>query len=103
MYKAIDSCHLSIAERWCQSFLVTYPVSIRYNGGMVEDDKWYEGYKVPKPKVPEGFKLVGIGCGLQLNCHPPYTTAYLKPIDEDRKVTKGEMKQILIETSLTSA
>jgi hypothetical protein len=93
-YKIIDKAYLDIGEKWCNCFLVTYPTSIRYNGGMSEDGEWYEGYKVAKPKVPEGFKLVGIGCGLQLNSHPPYATAYLEPLD-GRKVSRKELKSIL--------
>lgn len=58
---------------------VTYPVSYRYNGGIVVDGKWYEGYEVPKPDVPEGWELVNIGVGLQLNAQPPFATMLLKP------------------------
>jgi len=77
----IKECKLTKGEKWCDNHLVTYPVSYRYNGGIVIDDTWYEGYEVAKPTVPEGFKLVGIGCGLQLNASPPFATAYLKPIE----------------------
>lgn len=93
-YKKLDKPKLHIGERWCKSFLVTYPVSYRYNGGTIVDGEWYEGYEVPPPDVPKGFSLVGIGCGLQLNAHPPYATAYLKP-DEDRKILKKELKALL--------
>ena len=93
-YKRINECHLQVAEKWCQSFLVTYPVSYRYNGGIIVDDKWYEGFKVKSPKVPKGFELVSIGCGLQLNAQPPYATVYLKPLDGKRK-TKSEVKAAL--------
>jgi hypothetical protein len=89
-YKRMPRATLSIGERWCNSFLVTYPVSYRYNGGIIVDGKWYEGYKVPSPKVPKGFTLRGIGCGLQLNVHPPYATAYLKP-DDDKKINKIDL------------
>jgi len=96
MYKVIPKkdVKLKISEKWCDSFLVTYPVSYRYNGGIIIDKKHYQGYKVAKPKVPKGFKLVGIGCGLQLNATPPYATAYLKPI-KDRKVTRRELKELI--------
>ena len=57
---------------------VTYPVSYRYNGGIVVDGKWYEGYEVPPPKIPKGFELVGLGLGLQLNARPPIATMYLQ-------------------------
>lgn len=62
---------------------VNYPVSYRYNGGIVINGKWYKGFKVPAPIVPDGHKLVNIGVGLQLNAKPPYATSYLKPIDEE--------------------
>ena len=71
---------------------VTYPVSIRYNGGMTLNEKgemlysakqkgqfkWYEGYSVPRPKVLKGYELVNIGVGYQLNAHPPYATMVLR-------------------------
>lgn len=98
MYKKIKECYLSIGEKWCNCFLVTYPVSIRYNGGIIIDGKWYDGYEVVKPKVPKGFKLYNIGCGLQLNARPPYATSYLQPLDEDRVVSKKELKSILAYT-----
>jgi len=94
-YKHLPSPHLDIGERWCDSFLVTFSTSVRYNGGTIIDGKWYEGYKVEPPRVPEGFELIGIGIGLQLMAHPPYATQYLKPIDPDRRVTKKELKAIL--------
>jgi len=59
---------------------VTYPVSYTYNGGTVIDGKWYAGYEVPKPIVPKGYKLTGIGVGFQFNAHPPYATMILEPI-----------------------
>ncbi len=71
----------SYGERWCDKNLVTYPVSYQYNGRIVLDGKWYAGYEVPDPIVPKGFELVGIGCGLELNAHPPLATRYLKPIE----------------------
>lgn len=61
------------------SYEVTYPVSYKYNGGYVMhgDDQWYAGFYVPEPVVPAGWKLVGIGVGLQLNARPPYATMLL--------------------------
>jgi len=94
-YKTMPKPKLSIGEKWCSSFLVTFPVSQTYNGGIVIDDKWYKGYQVPRPKVPKGFKLVSIGCGLQLNARPPYATYYLKPNDDKRNVTKKELKALI--------
>jgi hypothetical protein len=85
---------LNIGERWCESFLVTFPVTYRYNGLVEVDGKLHSGFKVPAPKVPKGFKLVTIGCGLQLNARPPHATVYLKPLDGN-KVTKKELKKIL--------
>lgn len=66
-----------------QSFEVTYPVSYRYNGGIIVDGKWYKGYDVPKPDVPEGYELIDIGVGLQLNAKPPYATKVLSPIKNE--------------------
>jgi hypothetical protein len=98
MYKRIPRPKLNIGERWCDSFLVTYPVSYRYNGGITVGNRWYEGYTVPSPKVPKGFKLTSIGRGLQLNARPPCATSYLEPIDSDRKVTRKELKEMLDNT-----
>jgi len=64
------------AEKWCDGWLVEYPVSYDFNGG--------PSYHVPPPIVPEGFELVGIGCGLQLNARPPLATMYLKPLKENK-------------------
>ncbi len=87
-YKQIKKCDLIVAEKWVDSYLVTYPVSYRYNGGIIVDGKWYEGFKVVKPKVPKGYKLTSIFCGLQLNARPPYATAYLEPLDGKKKLKK---------------
>ena len=91
MYKKLQSAPLTIGERWCDSFLVTYPISIRYNGGTTIDGKWFQGYIVPKPKIPKGFKVHNIGCSLNLNAHPPYATVYLYPADE-RRISKKELQ-----------
>lgn len=64
---------------------VRFPVSCSYNGGTVVDGKWYAGYMVPEPIVPSGFKLVGLGVGLELNAHPPHCTMLLVPDDTQRK------------------
>lgn len=93
-YKQITECPLIIGEKWCDSFLVIFPVSYRYNGGIVIGDEWYDGYEVVKPEVPAGFELVSIGCGLQLNAHPPYATRYLKPLDGKKK-SRSEVKAAL--------
>ena len=71
---------LKKTEKWCDSHLVQFPVSHVYNGGVIIDDEWYDGYAVDAPEVPDGFELVSIYCGLQLNCQPPLATMYLKPI-----------------------
>lgn len=78
---------------------VAYPVSYRYNGGATitpegrfdphcenPKSKWYAGYKVPAPKIPKGYELTSINCGLQMNCKPPYETMIL------RKKVKKEKK-----------
>jgi hypothetical protein len=64
--------------KWCDSWLVYFPTSCRYNGGTIVNGKWVQGVEVGKPKIPKGFELVGIGCGHQLNAFPPYATRYLK-------------------------
>jgi hypothetical protein len=45
-YKKIDVCKLNVSEKWCDSFLVTFPVSYRYNGDFYEGDEAYSGYDV---------------------------------------------------------
>jgi hypothetical protein len=57
---------------------VQYPVGYRYNGGIIVNDEWVQGFIVDSPKVPKGFKLRNIGVGLQLNCRPPIATSYLE-------------------------
>ena len=52
-YKTIKKCEMIVGEKWCDGFLVSYPVSYRYNGGISIDGKWYEGFKVARPKVPK--------------------------------------------------
>jgi len=99
-FVTLPSPDLTIGERWCDSFLVTYPVSYSYNGGFTHYPKkygkngvWKQGFKVDSPIIPEGFELKGIGCGLQLNAHPPHATAMIVPTDDpDRKVSKSELR-----------
>lgn len=59
-------------------YQVTYPVSYTYNGGIIIDGEWYKGYKVDPPIIPEGYELLNIGVGLQLNARPPLATGLLK-------------------------
>ena len=94
MFKQIKECHLTIGSKWCESYLVIYPVSYRYNGGIVVGNKWYEGFKVTSPKVPKGYKLTSIACGLQLNARPPCATSYLEPLDGKSK-SKSEVRTAL--------
>jgi hypothetical protein len=61
---------------------VMYAVSYTYNGGITIGDEWYDGYEVPPPLINPGYKLVGIGVGLQLNAQPPLATAVLRRINE---------------------
>jgi hypothetical protein len=83
---------------------VCYPVSCRYNGGttltpkgIFDPDcrnpktKWYAGYEVPAPKVPKGYELTSIHCGLQYNCHPPYATMVLrkKEVKEEKNTEEN--------------
>ena len=79
--KVYPKPRLLYSEKWCDSCLVTFPVSYNYNGGIVIDGEWYEGVEVPDPVVPEGYKLKSIGVGLQLNANPPYATMYLEKVD----------------------
>ena len=67
--KKVPSPVLSAGEREVQ-----FPTSYRYNGGIIIDGEWYDGYEVEDPIVPQGYKLVGIGVGLQLNARPPLAT-----------------------------
>ena len=85
---------MQVSEKWCDSYLVTYPVSYTYNGGIIVDGKHRLGFSVPPPKVPKGFEIVSIGVGLQLNATPPFATVYLKPLN-GQKVTKKELKALL--------
>jgi hypothetical protein len=99
-FVTLPSPDLTIGERWCNSFTVTYPVSYSYNGGFIhypktygKDGVWKQGFKVDPPIIPEGFKTVGIACGLQLNAQPPFATVMIVPTDDpDRKVSKSELK-----------
>tara|TARA_R110000824_G_scaffold391980_1_gene590113 strand:- start:399 stop:695 length:297 start_codon:yes stop_codon:yes gene_type:complete len=92
--KKMPKATLTLTEKWCNSYLVTYPVSYTYNGGIIVDGKLYAGFEVPNPKVPKGFELESIYCGLQLNAKPPYATSLLKPID-GKKRTKTELKKLI--------
>ena len=62
--------------------IVRFPVSYTYNGGIIVNDKWYKGYDVPSPLIPEGYELVSMAMALQLNAHPPYATMYLKKVEK---------------------
>ena len=33
-------------------------LSVKYNGGCVRDNKWYQGEEWPLPKVADGFRIV---------------------------------------------
>ena len=76
----VTECKLTKGEKRLDGNLVTYPVSYRYNGGIIVDGKHYSGFDVVAPTVPEGYKLVNIGVGLQLNAQPPYATRLLKKV-----------------------
>jgi len=67
---------------WGEGKEVTYAVSYSYNGGIVIENKWYDGYEVPPPLLPAGYAIVGIGVGYQLNARPPLATGYLKPLSK---------------------
>ena len=76
----VTECKLTKGEKRLDGNLVTYPVSYRYNGGIIVDGKHYSGFDVVAPTVPEGYKLVNIGVGLQLDAQPPYATRLLKKV-----------------------
>jgi len=97
-FKRVNKPTLTIGEKWSDGYLVTYPVSCRYNGGIVIDDKHYEGFTVPAPKIPKGYYTMGIGCGLQLNARPPYATSLILRKDE-KKFTKKELKEAIANTT----
>ena len=80
-----EPCRIWLGENWLDGKLIHYTVSYDYNGGMVVDDKWYQGYKVPSPIIPKGYALVSIGVGLQMNAKPPFATAYLKPLENQSR------------------
>lgn len=67
-----------------KSFEVSFPVSYKYNGGIVIDGKHYDGYEVPNPDLPEGWELLSIGVGLQMT-YPPYCTKVLTPKKQQKK------------------
>ena len=64
---------------------VTYSVSQIYNGGIVIDDEWYDGYSVPAPLMNPDCAIISIAVGLQLNAHPPYATCLMVPKAELRE------------------
>jgi hypothetical protein len=72
--------YLNYGESWLDSHLVSFPVSYRYNGGVIIEGEHYDGVDVPDPIIPHGYTLKGIGVGLNLNIVPPYATYYLKPL-----------------------
>lgn len=94
-FKKISKCPVKVSEKWGNGYLVVYPVSYRYNGGIVIDDTWYEGFEVVKPVIPEGLKLQGIGIGLQLNARPPYATSLITKAD-GTKISKKELQSMLV-------
>ena len=88
---------LTIGERWLDSYLVTFPVSYRPNGGCVIDGEYYDGVEVPSPIIPSGYTLKSIGVGMMLNQTPPVCTMYLKPID-GLKVGKSKLVKELAQS-----
>lgn len=62
---------------------VMFPVSYTYNGGTIINGKWYKGYKVGKPIVPDGYELISMAILLQLNASPPLATMYLRKKDNN--------------------
>ncbi len=88
-----------------------YPVGTDYNGGFHEytykngkttfwrvpnkepiKAVFYKGFRLKvSPKIPAGYKLTSIYCGLQLNAMPPLASSYLEPLDGKKK-TRKEVK-----------
>lgn len=91
----VGKCELKLGNKWGGGFMVHYPVSYTYNGLVTVKGKLYSGFKVPNPKVPDGFTLESAYCGLELNAQPPMATGVLYPIDEKRKVKKSELRTLL--------
>jgi len=79
-YKKFPTPQLTYGERWLDSYLVSFPVSYQYNGGIIIDGEHYDGIEVPSPIIPDGYTLKSIGVGLNLNYVPPYATRYLNPL-----------------------
>lgn len=65
-------------KKWCDGRLVMFPTSVQYNGGTTVNGEWFDGYKVPEPLIDEGYELVSIACGDQLNARPPLATRLLR-------------------------
>jgi len=59
---------------------ISYPVSYEYNGGTIYKGQYIKGFEIPEPIVPNGFKLVQLYMGLQLNSCPPMKTNRLRRI-----------------------
>jgi hypothetical protein len=59
---------------------VSFAVSYTYNGGTVYRERWYKGYKCQPPIIPDGYRLVDIGVGHEMNSHPPRATYKLERI-----------------------
>lgn len=81
------------------SYEVIFPVSTEYNGGVCYEGKWYRGFRVPKPELPEGYELISMGVGHQMNSRPPYATMLLRrkkdetcDIDNRREQPAGESR-----------
>jgi len=77
-------------ERWLDSYLVTFPVSEIYNGGVIIGGVHYDGVEVGPPILDAGFKLISIGCGRQLNVIPPLATMYLRPPEVVNELPKDD-------------
>ncbi len=77
LFKWNKPCKLKVGKKWGVGKLCTFPVSYRYNGGIVVNGEWHKGVEVGPPEVPEGFILKDIAVGLNLNCFPPLATQLL--------------------------
>jgi hypothetical protein len=94
MMKRVKECPVYVGEKWCDGYLITFPVSYRYNGGISVNNRHYEGFTVKNPKIPKGFETKSICCGLQLNAKPPLATRMILRKD-GKKFTKNELEALL--------
>lgn len=63
-------------------------MSVRYNGGCIREDEWYQGEEWPMPLLPDGFKFVYVtSWGYRLIKLPKTPTCETKPNELDDKAS----------------